>query len=92
MQSVFSFALMQFTLERLAGGDIAQRRTLARITLTNTGDGVAGVRIYSVRLAEADAAAAAEVEAPQCLTYREADEGALRLAYRALGRLLGETT
>ncbi len=82
--------MMELTLDKLPGGDSSRRRTIARITLTNTGDGVGRVKIYGVKVAHADATASAETQCVACRTHRETDEGALRLAYRALGKLLGE--
>jgi len=82
--------MMEFTLDRLPGGDSTRRRTIARITLTNTGEGVGGIKVYAVEVAQADEGATTEVRHVDCRTHRETDEGALRLAYRALGKLLGE--
>jgi hypothetical protein len=82
--------MMELTLDRLPGGDASRRRTIARITLTNTGEGVGGVKVYAVKVAQADAVASTETRCVECRTHRETDEGALRLAYRALGKLLGE--
>jgi hypothetical protein len=82
--------MMELTLDRLPGGDASRRRTIARITLTNTGEGVGDVKVYAVKVAQADEVASAETRRVECRTHRETDEGALRLAYRALGKLLGE--
>jgi hypothetical protein len=82
--------MMELTLDRLPGGDSSRRRTIARITLTNTGEEVGGVKVYAVKVAQADEVASTETRCVECRTHREADEGALRLAYRALGKLLGE--
>lgn len=82
--------MMELTLEKLPGGDASRRRTIARITLTNTGEGVGGVKVYAVKVAQVDEVASTETRCVECRTHRETDEGALRLAYRALGKLLGE--
>lgn len=57
---------------------------MARITLTNTGDGLGGVKVYDVRLAEADERARAELTSTEGRTHRELEEGALCLVRRAL--------
>lgn len=82
--------MMELTLDRLPGGDSSRRRTIARITLTNTGEGIGGIKVYAVKVAQADEAAATEIRCADCRTHRETDEGALLLAYRALGKLLAE--
>jgi len=82
--------MMELTLDRLPGGDSTRRRTIIRVTLTNTGEGVGGVKVYAVKVAQADEGATTEARCMDCRTHRETDEGALRLAYRALGKLLGE--
>jgi len=82
--------MMELTLDRLPGGDSTRRRTIIRITLTNTGEGVGGVKVYAVKVAQADEVATTEARCMDCRTHRETDEGALGLAYRALGKLLGE--
>jgi hypothetical protein len=82
--------MIEIQISRLPGGDATRRATVARITLTNTGEGVAGVKVYDVRLAEADDRTRAEVGAVSGRTHREAQEGVLRLVQRAVERLLGE--
>ena len=87
----YTTIMMQLSLEKLPGGDASRKRTLARITLTNTGDGAGGVRVYRVKFAEGEPRVSNEVRLSETLTHREEDEGALRLVYRALGKLLGES-
>lgn len=65
----------------------SRRTTMARITLTNTGEGLGGVKVYDIRLAEADARARAEVSLTDARTHREIDEGVLCLVQRALSLL-----
>lgn len=60
---------------------------MARITLTNTGEGLGGVKVYDVRLVEADERARAEVTSTEGRTHREVDDGILRLIQTAFSRL-----
>ena len=82
--------MMELTLDRLPGGDSSRRRTIARVTLTNTGEELGGVRIYAVKVTRADDVVTSEVRSVECRTHRATDEGALLLAYRALGKILGK--
>ncbi len=80
--------MIEIQINRLPGGDDARRATMARITLTNSGEGVGGVKVYDVRLVESDDRTRAEVTAEAGRTHREVDEGVLRLVQRALQRLI----
>lgn len=82
--------MLEVTIDKLPGGDASRRTCLARITLTNTGEGGDGARTYAVRLTHADERVRAEVAADSCRTYRDRDEQVLRLVHRALGRMIGE--
>lgn len=82
--------MLELTLDKLPGGDEARRHTLVRISLSNTAEGIGDVKVYGVELVEADERARDEVVKGAFRTHRGTDEGALRLAYRALGILLGE--
>jgi len=82
--------MLEITIDKLPGGDSGRRQCLARITLTNTGQGAGGVKTYAVRLTHADERVRAEVAADSCRTYRDRDEQVLRLVHRALGRMIGE--
>ena len=84
-------AMIEIQIHRLPGGDASRRSTMARITLTNTGEGVGGVKVYEVRLAEADERVGGEVVSTECRTHRDADEGVLQLVSRALLRLTAST-
>jgi hypothetical protein len=84
--------MFEVTIDKLPGGDASRRTCLARITLTNTGEGGDGARTYAVRITHAEERARAGVSADSCRTYRERDEQVLRLVHRALGRLLGDGT
>lgn len=79
--------MFEIQINRLPGGDESRRNTIARVTLTNTGEGLGGVKVYEVRLAEADARARAEVVQTSGRTHRETNEGVLRLVQRALDLL-----
>ena len=79
--------MIEIQINRLPGGDTSRRSTMALVTLTNTGEGVGGVKVYAVKLAEADERARAEVTSTEGRTHREVDEGILRLIQRALSRL-----
>jgi len=57
---------------------------MARITLTNTGEGMGGVKVYDFRPAEADEGVRGEVLSIEGRTYREVGEGVLELVNRAL--------
>ncbi|MBX9737270.1 MAG: hypothetical protein K2X32_10125 [Phycisphaerales bacterium] len=82
--------MIEIQISRLPGGDATRRETIAQITLTNTGEGVGGVKVYDVRLTEADVRTRAEAAAVSGRTHREAHEGVLRLVQRAVERLLDE--
>ena len=82
--------MLELTLDKVPGGDTARRHTLVRISLSNTGEGLGDVKVYAVELAEVDERGRVEVVKDTFRTHRSADEGALRLAYRALGIVLGE--
>lgn len=79
--------MIEIQINRLPGGDASRRTTMARITLTNTGEGLGGVKVYDVRLAEGDASVRDEVNSTEGRTHREVDEGVLLLVQRALCRL-----
>jgi|GEM_PF-2602612 len=76
--------MIEIQINRLPGGDASRRSMMARITLTNTGEGVGEVKVYEVRLADADARVRGEVVLAQGRTHRDADEGVLELVSRAL--------
>jgi hypothetical protein len=80
--------MLEVTLDKLPGGDTSRRQCLARITLTNTGQNAGGVKTYEVRVVHIAADRGAELATAACRTFRDADEGVLRLLHRALGRLL----
>lgn len=79
--------MIEIQINRLPGGDASRRSMMARITLSNTGEGLAGVKVYDVKLVEADERVRGEASSTQGRTHREVDEGVLRLVQRALGRL-----
>jgi hypothetical protein len=83
--------MIEIQINRLPGGDATRRSTMARITLTNTGEGFGGVKIYEVKLAEAQEKVRGEVAVTQARTHREVDDGVLRLVQRALERLCDTT-
>jgi len=37
--------MIEIQINRLPGGDASRRATMARITLTNTGEGMGGVKV-----------------------------------------------
>lgn len=80
--------MIEIQINRLPGGDETRRTTVARITLTNTGEGLGGVKIYDVKLAEADERVHGEVTVREGRTHRELDEGLLTLVQRAVERLI----
>jgi hypothetical protein len=82
--------MLEVNIDKLPGGDAARRQCLARITLTNTGQGAGGVKTYEVRVTHIATDRGTELAATTCKTYREEDEGVLRLLHRALGRMLGD--
>lgn len=82
--------MLEVTLDKLPGGDANRRQCLARVTLTNTGQGVGGVKTYEVRVTHVAADRSAELATTTCRTYRDEDEGVLRLLHRALGKMLGD--
>lgn len=83
--------MLEVTLDKLPGGDVARRRCLVRITLTNTGQGAGSVKVYDIRVTHAEPDRGAELSATTCRVYRDDGEGVLRLLHRALGRLLGDS-
>ncbi len=83
--------MLEVTIDKLPGGDIARRQCLARLTLANTGQGGAGVKTYEVRVMHIAAGRETELAATTCRTYREENEGVIRLVHRAVGRMLGDT-
>lgn len=82
--------MLEVTLDKLPGGDASRRQCLARIKLTNTGHGAGGVKTYEVRVTHVAPDRGTELAATMCKTYREEDEGVLRLLHRALGKMLGD--
>jgi propanediol dehydratase small subunit len=82
--------MLEITIDKLPGGDANRRKCLARITLTNTGQGAGGVKTYDVRITHADERVRPDLATDSCRTYRDDHEDVLRLAHRALGRLLGQ--
>lgn len=83
--------MLEVTIDKLPGGDATRRQCLARITLTNTGLGVGGVKTYDVRVVQIATDRGAELAAKAGRTYRDEHEGVLRLLHRSLGKLLGDT-
>lgn len=79
--------MIEIQINRLPGGDETRRNTMARITLTNTGEGLGGVKVYEVRLEEADERARAEVALTEGRTHRDVHEGIFCLVQRALSQL-----
>ena len=79
--------MIEVQINRLPGGDATRRSTMARITLTNTGEGLGDVKIYEVKLAEAQDRIRGEATCTHTRTHRDAEEGILRLVQRALERL-----
>lgn len=84
--------MLEVTIDKLPGGNAARRQCLARITLTNTGQGAGGVTTYEVRVTHVATDRGTELAATTCRTYRETDEGVLRLLHRAIGKMLGDAT
>ncbi len=82
--------MLELTIDKLPGGDATRRSTLVRISLTNTGQGTGGVKVYEVRVTHLEADGEPELAANACRTYREHGDGVLRLIHRALGRMLGD--
>lgn len=82
--------MLEIIINKLPGGDASRTQPLARITLTNTGAGTGGVRIYDARITHAEERVRGELAADSCSVYRDEQEQVLRLAHRALARLLGE--
>jgi len=82
--------MLEVTIDKLPGGDASRRQCLARITLTNTGEGAGGVKTYEVRVTHVATDRGSELATTRCKTYRGEDEGVLRLLHRALGRMLGD--
>jgi len=80
--------MIEIQINRLPGGDASRRATMARITLTNTGEGLGGVKVYDVRMAEADERVRGEVTLTEGRTHRDGDQGVLRLVSRAILLLL----
>ncbi|MBX7132542.1 MAG: hypothetical protein K1X67_07680 [Fimbriimonadaceae bacterium] len=79
--------MIEIQINRLPGGDASRRTTMARITLTNTGEGLGGVKVYDIRMAEVDERVRGEVISTEGRTHREIEDGILGLVQRALGRL-----
>ena len=46
--------MLEIIINKLPGGDASRTQPLARITLTNTGAGTGGVRIYDARITHAE--------------------------------------
>jgi len=82
--------MIEIQINRLPGGDASRRTTMARITLTNTGEGLGGVKVYEVRLAEADERVHEEMRSTEARTHREVGDGVIALVRRGLDRLAGE--
>ncbi|HLP82971.1 MAG TPA: hypothetical protein VK157_01355 [Phycisphaerales bacterium] len=82
--------MFEIQINRLPGGDASRRTTLARITLTNTGEGLGGVKIYDIRIAEADDRIREELRCNEARTHREVGEGIVALVRRSLDRLAVE--
>ncbi len=83
--------MLEVTIDKLPGGDATRRQCLARITITNTGQGTGGVKTYEVRVTHVAPDRGTELAATTCRTYREEDEGVFRLLHRALEKILGDT-
>jgi len=79
--------MIEIQINRLPGGDASRRSTMAIVTLTNTGEGLSGVKVYDIKLTEADERVRGEAIATHARTHREVDDGILRLVERALSRL-----
>lgn len=79
--------MIEIQINRLPGGDATRGTKMARITVTNTGEGVGGVKVYAVKLADADERIRGEVASTECRTHREIDEGILELVQKAVKRL-----
>lgn len=82
--------MLEIIINKLPGGDASRTQHLARITLTNTGAKIGEVRVYDARITHADDQVRGELATDSCSVYREENEQVLRLAHRALARLLGE--
>jgi hypothetical protein len=76
--------MIEIQINRLPGGDASRRTPMARITLTNSGEGLGGVKVYDVRLVEADERVPGEVGSAAGRTHRDENEGVLRLVSRAM--------
>lgn len=77
-------------MNRLPGGDASSRTMIARIALTNTGEGLGGVKIYDIQIAEADDRVREELRCKAARTHREVGEGVIALVGRSLDRLAVE--
>jgi hypothetical protein len=82
--------MLELIIDKLPGGDASRRTCLARVTLTNTGEGGDGVRTYDVRVTHFAARGGDELPVTACRTFRDEGEGVLHLVHRALSRLLSD--
>jgi len=82
--------MIEVTIDKLPGGDASRRTCVARITLTNTGEGGDRVRTYDVRVTHFAARGGDELPVTACRTFRDEGEGVLDLVHRALSRLLSD--
>lgn len=81
--------MIEVRIDKLPGGDASRRRPLARVCLTNTGQGVGDVRIYSVRIeGEVRDPSAGVPRGSEVRTFRGAGEDVVALVHRALGQIL----
>lgn len=81
--------MIEVRIDKLPGGDAARREPLARLCLTNTGEGAGAVRIYRVRVEPVGSDAAADLGAPREIrTFRDAGEDVVVLVHRVLGQVL----
>lgn len=83
--------MLEITIDKLPGGDSGRRQCLARVTLTNTGQGTGGVKTYDVRITHSVGQDRAGLPTDSCRTFGNDHEDVIRLVHRALGRLLGPT-
>lgn len=81
--------MIEVAIDKLPGGDRSRRQNLARIEITNTGLGTGGVKLYDACITHVANDRGSELAAMSCRTYRETDEGVLRVIHRALGKMLG---
>lgn len=80
--------MLELLINKLPGGDASRTKPLARIQLTNTGDGLGAVKVYSVEVTHADASLESFIPKEPMRTHRFEDEDVLVLVHRVLNEML----